>query len=478
MDGPDRCEMVPVPVPVPAEVVALAGPPCAPRSIAEALPRHPQPSAHAIRREAALRAALDAGAIPLRDPHKLAMLKPLPLNYTADTSHLGSCTWCENAKAARAAVRAHAPRAVSGAPHLFIDEAELASWAGVVLEQERPAKARARFKASSSSLKSSRLPLYRDHPMLRSGFGMPGTVLYEGGRFRAWLGQGSTRYCESYDGIHFDEPGGKERGLQWLAQPPRGLRKQYWGELTDEMAKSREIGHETFTVYREDDVAAAEVTADVAGAALRRRRARQAMTRYKAAFTCDLLGHAPYPDFWFYKRGDPPPLDVWLAAPLFNGERAYTWESTCLAHSADGFNWTMYDNRHQLGDGSPPLRMASDTANVVYRLHPEARGGGRGGHVAINRWAAAIPEGTHGTPSPNPNWWREVRGARLSTTRRLDGAEGPRGFTEATRWIFDKEGKDEHLRRQIYSLQVCSAPRLPLPMLSMPTAFPIPSPHR
>ena len=40
-----------------------------------------------------------------------------------------------------------------------------------------------------------------------------------------------------------------------------------------------------------------------------------------------------------YKRGAPPPRQLWVAAPLFNGERNYVWESTCLGYSANGLTW-------------------------------------------------------------------------------------------------------------------------------------------
>jgi len=65
-----------------------------------------------------------------------------------------------------------------------------------------------------------------------------------------------------------------------------------------------------------------------------------------------------------------------------------------------------------------------------------------------------VPQGEAGTPRPNPNWWREVRGVRISSNPhlRLDGE--PKAFDEDVHWIFDREGKSEHLRRQVYSLQV------------------------
>ena len=123
---------------------ASARPACAASS--SEIPMHPQPSPHALAHDAAMRAALLAGAVPLRDPAKMAMLKPKPMNYTADVSHLERCTMCENLAAARAAARAHRPRMASGAPHLFADDAALAAWANVVLELEAPHKGRARFQ--------------------------------------------------------------------------------------------------------------------------------------------------------------------------------------------------------------------------------------------------------------------------------------------------------------------------------------------
>ena len=102
--------------------------------------------------------------------------------------------------------------------------------------------------------------------------------------------------------------------------------------------------------------------------------------------------------------------------------------------------------------GPSPLRTASDTANVIYRDLADLDV-----HRVVNRWAAPIPRGTAATTAANPNWWREARGVRISSctglnTSRVGGCA--RAFTEDVRWIFDKEGKDEHLRRQVYSLQV------------------------
>ena len=462
------------------EVARIAAAPVCAQRPDEFLPKYPHPTAHERRREAALREALMAGAVPLRDPHKLAMLKPVPMMYKPDMGHLHNCTLCTNQEAARVAARRHQLRMVSGAVHLLADDAALETWSCVVHELERPRKARVKFqqaRAPDADAKGNAAPT-RAHAMPRMGFGMPGTVLHEGGRFRAWLGQAIQRYAESTDGLVFDEPRGVERGLRWveqIAQHPQATTaagqhaervrinaaKKYWGEHGDAMVLPRPVEHETFTV-----------TADPG--------ARDPSQRYKAALTCDLLGHAPYPDYWKYKRGTFPERSVWLAAPIFNGERHYTWESTCLAYSADGFNWTLYDLGHHIADGPPSLRTASDTANVLY---PRLRS--PGAYHVVNRWAAPIPPGEFGTPPLNPNWWREVRGVRISSTTTLDAAAMPRvggggvdgggkggggrggsgkggeasggaaiEFSEASHWIFDREGKTEHLRRQVYSLQV------------------------
>ena len=138
--------------------------------------------------------------------------------YKPDLGHLYNCTLCSNQGAARLAARRHQLRVVSGAVHLLADDAALETWSHVVHELERPRKARVRFQqprapeapaaSNGAANNGAAPPLTRAHAMPRLGFGMPGTVLYEGGRFRAWLGQSIQRYAESTDGVEFDEPRG------------------------------------------------------------------------------------------------------------------------------------------------------------------------------------------------------------------------------------------------------------------------------
>ena len=77
----------------------------------------------------------------------MAALKPQPMLYEPDVSHMDICTLCINQEAARSAARSHELELRSGAPHVLMDEAALDWWApGVVLELERPRKARASFR--------------------------------------------------------------------------------------------------------------------------------------------------------------------------------------------------------------------------------------------------------------------------------------------------------------------------------------------
>ena len=57
------------------------------------------------------------------------------------------------------------------------------------------------------------------------------------------------------------------------------------------------------------------------------------------------------PDFYKHKeRGDMTGRtmrrDDWVAAPYYQMHKSYVWESTCLAHSADGVRWRHYDLGH------------------------------------------------------------------------------------------------------------------------------------
>ena len=72
------------------------------------IPKYPQPSPRAIAWEKALKDALLSQTVRMRQAHKLKMLKPMPMRYVPDISHVKNCTLCANQAAAHAAARRHA----------------------------------------------------------------------------------------------------------------------------------------------------------------------------------------------------------------------------------------------------------------------------------------------------------------------------------------------------------------------------------
>lgn len=97
-----------------------------------------------------------------------------------------------------------------------------------------------------------------------------------------------------------------------------------------------------------------------------------------------------------------------------------------IAHSADGIHWTPYN------DGKPVTKRAADTYNQIlwdseahtYRLFTRTDFGTAGGATEL-RGTRSL---TNPSPKTDPTNWSPVR-----------------------EWIFDKEGKDEAQRRQIYA---------------------------
>jgi hypothetical protein len=98
-----------------------------------------------------------------------------------------------------------------------------------------------------------------------------------------------------------------------------------------------------------------------------------------------------------------------------------------IAHSADGINWTPYN------DGNPVTHRAADTLNQIlwdegaqtYRLFTRTDFGAMGGDDEIR--------GSRGMVNP-------------------DVKANPTDWTTTSEWIFDREGEGETKRRQIYGL--------------------------
>ena len=225
----------------------------------------------------------------------------------------------------------------------LIDDAALDAWKDVVIELEGPRKNVATFGLSRSPDAPKPLNhLKRWHFWPRGGFGMPGTVLHEDGKFRAWLGQSTQRYFESTDGLHFDQPvnpqTGQIREVQWSPLSARG--RSQMGEHGASFQSPREVAQDTFTLMRDDSMPDRSASSE----------------RYKAALTCDDLGHTPYPKFREHRRMGRISRTVWTRHPSFVGSGIVV---TCLAHSRDGFRWRLYDLGHHRAKGPEPLRLAA-----------------------------------------------------------------------------------------------------------------------
>jgi hypothetical protein len=122
-------------------------------------------------------------------------------------------------------------------------------------------------------------------------------------------------------------------------------------------------------------------------------------------------------------------LDPHETDPAHRYKAAYDGPDTMagIAYSADGINWTPYN------DGKPVTHRAADTLNQIlwdeaaqtYRLYTRTDFGAMGGAGEIR--------GNRGMVNP-------------------DVKADPTNWTTTSEWIFDREGKNETDRRQIYGL--------------------------
>ena len=99
----------------------------------------------------------------------------------------------------------------------------------------------------------------------------------------------------------------------------------------------------------------------------------------------------------------------------------------CLAHSADGIEWTPYH------DGKPVTGRAADFTNCL--IWDDA--------ARVYRLFTRTDYGPGGGPG-------EIRGMRMMTNP--DVAKSPADWTTVREWQLDREGPAEHQRRQIYTM--------------------------
>ena len=130
-------------------------------------------------------AALEAGAV--RQRPWANMFKPRPFRFEADFLASHNCTACKQEAKWFEAVQATSIGASK--PNLFVDEAAIASWQGIVIEMELPRKKVLRWQRDDVPL-PPRTTRRSEH----GGFGVPGTLLYDSTRqrWRAWREAGAV----------------------------------------------------------------------------------------------------------------------------------------------------------------------------------------------------------------------------------------------------------------------------------------------
>jgi len=111
----------------------------------------------------------------------------------------------------------------------------------------------------------------------------------------------------------------------------------------------------------------------------------------------------------------------------YDGARPGLPNGACLAHSADGIEWTPYH------EGKPVTGRAADFTNCLIWDEP----------AGLYRLFTRTDYGSGGGPG-------EVRGMRMMTN--TDFENSPAAWTTVREWKLDREGTDEHKRRQIYTM--------------------------
>jgi len=212
-------------------------------------------------------------------------------------------------------------------------------------------------------------------------YGFYGTVLHDGEKFRMWYNpwRFAVAYAESTDGLHWQKP---SLGLYDFS--------------VERANRETQFDHNSGFFPR------ADADADYRGAT------NNIVGVFGDGFTCYLDPHESDPAHR-YKACYGHPRKI----------------RACLAHSADGLDWTMYNG------GEPVTGRASDSYNQIiwderartYRLFTRNDFGE--GEIEVR--------GTRSMVNPDlkndPTAWKTVRS-----------------------WKFDREGATEYARRQLYSM--------------------------
>jgi len=163
----------------------------------EGIPKWPSKSVEEHVEDAQLRRDLEAGKFGPLKPD----MKPEPSGWVADYSHMDRCTSC---------FEPEHKRSIHLVPHgggigmpgqteiVGLDDHSIESWGALVRVLSQPSKKITDLACPGSRCRRG------DKVHLENQFGMYGSVLYEAGNFRIWLGEGVPYYSSSSDGLHWD----------------------------------------------------------------------------------------------------------------------------------------------------------------------------------------------------------------------------------------------------------------------------------
>lgn len=180
------------------------------------VPSWPQPSATTTQLHSALRQAVGSGVYSRQ---MAADTKPKPQGTRVDFDHLQHCTSCFEAEYRHSLHRLpFAPR--NGEEQVLLDDHAIGRHRCVVRGFERPLKQRLAMY-HPALVKSAEAPTRRPYTSVRRPgvlFGMYGSVLHLGNKYRMWLGEFTTFYTESEDGVVWSPLRKLRADKRWAAQ--------------------------------------------------------------------------------------------------------------------------------------------------------------------------------------------------------------------------------------------------------------------
>ncbi|KAL3923189.1 MAG: hypothetical protein SGPRY_004303 [Prymnesium sp.] len=358
------------------------------------------PSPAQLRYDATLRHLAANGTIAFV-PDK----KAPPPGWSLDTSHLNGCVSCFDEEY-RTGLHAKPLLISPGVAVLLLDDQAIEGVVNIVRLMETPSKRVTDLRCPGRCNKGgSQEHLKKNH------FGMYGSVAYDKGKYRIWLGEWQPYYSES---VEFG---------------PEMYHPLLLSSMDEFPCSSVSIDHPYSSSI-----------SDVDGVNWAPLRLMQQFSPHGWSPRNLCIWRDPH------ERRPPHVYKMGYHCGNFMAE-----ESTCMATSPDGFKWQPYNGgspgtvssnaklrAHQIrASCGPGCVSAADTLNCFH--HSEADGS----YWVVNRRNFGTEER-----------WREIRGVRLSINRKF--LTNFSNFVEKRAWYFDRLGKEERFQRQIYSLGITS----------------------